>query len=102
MIETIIKERKDGILIDIDVQANAKRNEIAGINEWRKRLSVKIKAPAIEGKANKEIIKFFENLFKKDVEIILGKTSSQKTILILGAKKGYVEEILKKELERAK
>ncbi|XRO74768.1 DUF167 domain-containing protein [Methanocaldococcus sp. 28A] len=96
MIEKIVKESKDGVLIDIDVQAGAKKNEITGINEWRKRLAIKIKAPATEGKANKEIIKFFKDIFKKDVEIVTGKLNPQKTILIKGIKKDDVVEILKK------
>ncbi len=95
MIEKIIKESKDGVLIDIDVQANAKKNEITGINEWRKRLAIKIKAPATEGKANKEIIKFFKEIFKKDVEIVAGKLNPQKTILIKDIKKDEVVKILK-------
>ena len=98
MIEKIIKESKDGILIDIDVQAGAKKNEITGINEWRKRLAIKIKAPATEGKANKEIIKFFKEIFKKDVEIVAGKLNPQKTILIKGIKKDEALNILKKYL----
>ncbi|XRO76884.1 DUF167 domain-containing protein [Methanocaldococcus sp. 10A] len=96
MIEKIVKESKDGVLIDIDVQAGAKKNEIIGINEWRKRLAIKIKAPATEGKANKEIIKFFKEIFKKDVEIVAGKLNPQKTILIKDIKKDEVVEILKK------
>ena len=95
MIEKIIKESKDGVLIDIDVQANAKKNEITGINEWRKRLAIKVKAPATEGKANKEIIKFFKEIFKKDVEIVAGKLNPQKTILIKDIKKDEVVKILK-------
>ncbi|MEO2117023.1 MAG: DUF167 domain-containing protein [Methanocaldococcus sp.] len=95
MIEKIIKESKDGVLIDIDVQANAKKNEITGINEWRKRLVVKIKAPATEGRANKEIIKFFKGIFKKDVEIVAGKLNPQKTILIKDIKKDEVIKTLK-------
>ncbi|AAB98613.1 TPA: YggU family protein [Methanocaldococcus jannaschii] len=98
MIEKIIKESREGVLIDIDVQANAKKNEIVGINEWRKRLSIKIKAPATEGKANKEIIKFFKEIFKKDVEIVSGKLNPQKTVLIGDIKKDEVIEILKRYL----
>jgi uncharacterized protein (TIGR00251 family) len=98
MIEKIIRENKDGVLIDIDVQANAKKNEIVGINEWRKRLVIKIKAPATEGKANKEIIKFLNDIFKKDVEIVAGKLNPQKTVLVKGIKKDEVIEILKRYL----
>jgi uncharacterized protein (TIGR00251 family) len=98
MIEKIIRESKDGVLIDIDVQANAKKNEIVGINEWRKRLAIKIKAPATEGKANKEIIKFLKDIFKKDIEIVAGKLNPQKTILIKDIKKDEAIEILKRYL----
>ncbi|ACV24049.1 DUF167 domain-containing protein [Methanocaldococcus fervens] len=98
MIESIVKESKDGVLIDIDVQAGAKKDEITGINEWRKRLSIKIKAPATEGKANKEIIKFFKEIFKKDIEIVAGKLNPQKTILVKDIKKDEVIETLKKYL----
>jgi len=98
MIEKIIRENKDGVLIDIDVQANAKKNEIVGINEWRKRLAIKIKAPATEGKASKEIIKFLKDIFKKDVEIVAGKLNPQKTILIKDIRKDEVVEILKRYL----
>ncbi|ADC69711.1 protein of unknown function DUF167 [Methanocaldococcus sp. FS406-22] len=98
MIEKIIRENKDGVLIDIDVQANAKKNEIIGINEWRKRLTIKIKAPATEGKANKEIIKFLKDIFKKDVEIVAGKLNPQKTVLVKDIKKDEAIEILKRYL----
>ncbi|WP_292460333.1 DUF167 domain-containing protein [Methanothermococcus sp.] len=93
MIEEIIIESKDksGVLIDVEISPNAKKNEIGGINEWRKRLIIKIKAQPIEGKANKEIIKFLKKIFKKDVEIVSGLTSSQKTILVVG---GNREEII--------
>ncbi|AEF96275.1 DUF167 family protein [Methanotorris igneus] len=94
MVEKIIKETKEGILIDIDVTPNAKKNEIGSINEWRNRLEVKIKAMAKDGKANKEIVKLFKNIFKKDVEIVSGLTSPQKTLLIKDAKKEEVIKIL--------
>ena len=96
MIERTIRENKEGVLIDIDVQAGAKKNEISGINEWRKRLNIKIKAPATEGKANKEIIKFLKEIFKRDVEIVSGKLNPQKTVLIRDIKKDEVIEILKR------
>lgn len=99
MIDEIIKKTEKGILIDIEVTTNAKKNEIGKINEWRKRLEVRIKEHPIEGKANKAILKFLKEIFKTDVEISSGTTSSQKTVLILCATKEDVVNILKKEIK---
>ncbi|ADG13144.1 protein of unknown function DUF167 [Methanocaldococcus infernus ME] len=88
----MLRECKEGTLLDIIVTPNAKKTEIVGRDEWRNRLEVKVKAPPVEGKANKEIIKFFSKLFG-DVEIVAGEKSSKKTILIRKPLK-EVEEIL--------
>ena len=102
MIDEIVKESRDkkGILIDVEISPNAKKNEIGGINEWRKRLIIKIKAQPIEGKANKEIIKFLKKIFKKDVEIVSGLTSSQKTVLVVGANREGIINTLKNEIKK--
>lgn len=91
-------EAKEGkALIKIIVSANAKKNEIAGYDSWRKRLHVKIKAPALEGKANKALLDFFAELLgvsKSDVRIVSGDKSSLKTLQVnLAGDK--VAEILK-------
>ncbi|MCD6559552.1 MAG: YggU family protein [Palaeococcus sp.] len=90
----MIKETKDGVILMIYVQPKAKRNEIDGIDEWRKRLKVKIKAPPVEGKANKEVVKFFSKLFGREVVIIRGETSREKDLLIKGLKVEDVKEKL--------
>ncbi|UXM84424.1 DUF167 domain-containing protein [Methanococcus aeolicus] len=101
MINEIMGESKDkkGILINVEISPNAKKNEIGGINEWRKRLTIKIKAPPIDGKANKEIAKFFKKTFGKDITIVSGLTSSQKTICVIGATKDeIIDKILKNNI----
>jgi uncharacterized protein (TIGR00251 family) len=77
-----IKETEGGILVDIEVSANASNFEIYGYNSWRERLEIRIKAIPQKGKANKEIIKEMSKLTKMDVEIISGIKSHQKTLLI--------------------
>ncbi|WP_457612335.1 DUF167 family protein [Methanocaldococcus sp.] len=91
----MLKETKEGVLLEIFVSPNAKKNEIVGINEWRKRLDIKIKAPPVEGKANKEIVKFLSKYFG-DVEIVSGEKSQKKTILIKNKSLKEVEDIIKK------
>lgn len=89
----MIKESKEGVILQIYVQPKAKRTEIDGIDEWRKRLKVKVKAPPVEGKANKEIIKFFSKLLGAEVSLIKGETSREKDLLIRGVS---IEEVKKK------
>ncbi|ABR54287.1 protein of unknown function DUF167 [Methanococcus vannielii SB] len=99
MIEEIIKKTEKGVLIDIEVTTNAKKNEIGKINKWRKRLEVKIKEQPIEGRANKAILKFLKEIFKTDVELNPVTTSPQKTVLISCDTKEYVVNILKREIK---
>ncbi|WP_456365054.1 DUF167 domain-containing protein [Thermococcus sp.] len=79
-----LKETKEGTLLLIYVQPKAKKNAIEGIDEWRGRLKVKIKAPPVEGKANKEVVKFFSKLLDAEVTIVRGETGREKDILVRG------------------
>ncbi len=68
--------------LEIKVIPNAKKNEI--INRDGK-MVVKISAPAVNGKANDELVKFLSRYFKikkSDINIIKGKKSRHKIISI--------------------
>ena len=58
MTEQFFKEVNSGILVKIKAVPNSSKNEICGL--YDNALKVKIKAPAVENKANEELIKFFE------------------------------------------
>ncbi len=88
-----LKETKEGTLLFVYVQPKAKKNEIEGIDEWRGRLKVKIQAPPVEGKANKELVKFLSKVLGADVEIVRGETSREKDLLVKGLK---AEEVKKR------
>lgn len=88
-----IKETKEGVLLMIYVQPKAKKNAIEGVDEWRGRLKVRIAAPPVEGKANKEVVKFFSKLLGAEVSIVRGETSREKDLLVKGLS---VEEVKKK------
>lgn len=89
----MIKESKEGVILQIYVQPKAKKNEIEGIDEWRGRLKVKVKAPPVGGKANKELVKFLSKLLGAEVELVKGETSREKDVLVRGMK---AEEVKKK------
>ncbi|WP_297498740.1 DUF167 domain-containing protein [Thermococcus sp.] len=89
-----LRETKGGTLLLIYVQPKAKKNEVEGIDGWRGRLKVKIKAPPVDGKANKEVVKFFSKLLNAEVELVKGQTSREKNLLV----KGVGEEEVRKRL----
>jgi uncharacterized protein (TIGR00251 family) len=67
------------------VHPNAARNELAGFSEGV--LRVKVAAPPVRGKANRELIAFLAQklgLSKGDLTILKGHTSRNKLVSIAG------------------
>ena len=80
-----IKEIPEGCQLTLRVTPGASRSEICGAEtEW---LKVRIKAPPVDGKANKELIRFLAKLLKIpkcSIEICSGGSSRLKRIKIKG------------------
>lgn len=73
------------MLIRVVVQPNAKKNEVIGLHGEEERLKIKLKALPLEGKANKELIKFLSEILhisKSRIELIRGETSKQKDLFL--------------------
>lgn len=78
----MIKEVKEGLLVNIRVSPNASKNEIIISDDMVK---LKITSQPVEGKANKAVIEFLSKHLKvpkSNFEITKGQTSKDKTILI--------------------
>jgi len=90
--------KDDKVIINIKAQPNSSKNKIAGIYDEDK-LKINIKAPAVEGAANKELIKFLSKEFKipKSEIAIKGETSKRKQVILpMNEKlKIFLEEIKK-------
>lgn len=75
---------KDGfIILKIKAVPNSSKNEICGILD--NVLKVKIKAPAVENRANEELVKYFSKLLKipkSSVTLKSGGSSKLKTLCI--------------------
>jgi len=95
-IEGCIQKTLDGdLLLAIEVQPNSSRAEITGINTWRGRLQVAVKAPALRGAANSAVVVVLsENIgiSKDNLEITQGHTSRQKMIQITGIESATLVE----------
>ncbi len=77
-------ERKaDQVVLQIKAVPNASKNGFAEI--MGEELRVRIKAPAVEGAANKELVKFLSKSFKipkSQIRFLGGETSKRKRILL--------------------
>ncbi len=77
----MIRKTNEGIIVNLRISPNAKKNEIIKDGDIVK---VKITALPIDGKANKALVEFFAKNFKipkTSIEILKGETSKEKTIL---------------------
>ncbi|WP_353661298.1 DUF167 family protein [Hydrogenimonas sp. SS33] len=87
--------QNDHVDLFINARPASSRNEIAGI--YDDTLKVKVKAPAVEGAANKELVKFLAKLFKvpkSEVVFVSGETSKRKRIRFPRSEKlmAFIEE----------
>ncbi len=88
-----IRPCKDGVMINIQIIPNSKKDGFK-YDEESERLRVWTSKPTLKGRANKEILKKFSKIFG-NCEIISGKLSRKKTILIKGRCVDEVERILR-------
>lgn len=82
-IYNMIKQTSDGIIANIRISPNAKKNEIINDGEI---IKIKITAQPIDGKANKALVEFLSKNFKipkTSIKILKGETSKDKTILFM-------------------
>ncbi len=76
-----VRETKEGTEIDVMVSPHSNSSGIQGIDEWRDRIIVKIRAPPEAGKANKELIEMFSGLLG-NAELGRGSTNRMKTVVV--------------------
>ena len=83
-----LSSSEKGTIITIEVTAcSSKASFPAGYNAWRKAVGCRVRAPALEGKANKEVIAVISDILvieKRRISIISGTTSSVKKVLVEG------------------
>jgi len=89
-----VRPHNNGVILTIKVVPNSSRNKIAFHSG---EIKLNITAPAIENRANQEIIKYLSKLLKvkkSSFEIVSGDKSKQKQILIMDA----IEENIKTKI----
>ncbi len=93
-----IGAQDEDALLTIEVSAGCKTESFpSGFNPWRNAVGIQVKAPAVEGKANKAIISLISStleLPKTAIFITSGQTSSVKRILLIGMNEAALREKL--------
>lgn len=92
----MIKQTDQGVIVNIKISPNAKKNEIINEGEISK---IKITAQPIDGKANKCLIEYLSKEFKIPktyIKILKGETSKEKTILFETNDKDRITNLYKK------
>lgn len=91
-----IRETPEGVVFKAAIQPKGARNEIVGLKGDA--LKIKLTAPPVEGAANRMCVDFLARSLKvrkSDVEIVRGKRSREKQILVRSATREKVESLLK-------
>lgn len=88
-----------GVKVKLKVIPNAPRNEVV---RWSGgELTIKLTAPPVEGKANRELVKFLAKVMGvsgRDVEILRGDTSRHKSVSVTGISAADAQERVKQAL----
>ena len=91
----IIQERKQGVVLAVQVVPRSSRNEIVGLHGAA--LRIRLKAPPVEGAANAALIVFLAETLgipQRQVEILSGHASRFKTVLLSGLRREQVAQLL--------
>jgi len=91
-----IRETPEGVVFKAAIQPKGARNEIIGLRGDA--LKIKLTAPPVEGAANRMCVEFLARSLKvrkSDVEIVRGKGSRTKQILVRSMTRKKVESLLK-------
>ena len=86
------------IILKIKAQPNASKSEFAGLY-GEDAIKIRLAAPAVEGAANKELIKFLSKQFKLSKSEIVFKSGQTSKIKLLELPKNERVEKFIKELE---
>lgn len=90
------REHEEGVVLHVRVSPNAAKTKPEGLREDR--LALRVKAPPVEGKANKEVLRWAAAAFglrKSSVCLLRGEHAREKDLLLAGLDREKAEERLK-------
>lgn len=97
-----LHDGKTGAAITVRVTPRTVRNEIHEILDDGT-VKIRLTAPPVEGKANKELIKFLSSVLDvppSAIEILAGQTGHDKLVSVLGISSEEMQQKILKHLEK--
>jgi uncharacterized protein (TIGR00251 family) len=91
-----IRQTPEGVVFKAAIQPKGAKNEIVGLKGDA--LKIKLTAPPVKGAANRMCVEFLAKKLKvrkSDVEIVRGKESRTKQVLVRSTTRRNVESLLK-------
>ncbi len=92
-VSEIVRQTEDGCELDVLVSPRSNRSGPEGVDEWRKMLILRVRAPPLDGRANKEVESTLSEITGFKCQVIRGQTSRQKTVLIGGPSEEVVRKL---------
>ena len=89
----IIRQTEEGCELDVLVSPRSNRSGPEGVDEWREMLILRVRAPPLDGRANKEVESTLSEITGYKCQVIRGQTSRQKTVLISGPAEDVVRSL---------
>lgn len=79
-----VRRTPNGAEAELLVSPGSDRSALEGVDPWRKRIIVRVRAKPTEGKANREVEELISGITGCRAEVVRGHTSRQKTVAIRG------------------
>lgn len=92
-IDEAMRSKDSGVELDVIVSPRSNRSGVEGVDEWRNRMVIRVKAPPLDGRANKEVEKVLSDMTGCKTTVISGHTNRQKTVFIEGDPKAIVQKL---------
>jgi uncharacterized protein (TIGR00251 family) len=87
--------RKGRLVLKVKAFPKSERNAVMGVRNGE--LVVRVQAPALEGQANRELVKFLAktlDVSRSDIDILSGEASRHKVLTLPPSAKPSLESIL--------
>ncbi len=97
--ETVVSEVDGGLILAVYVQPRASKTRLVGLYDGM--LKIACSSPPVDGKANKELIRFLAGLFgcpKRSVILLRGGSSRRKQFQISGLSSDKAKRIMQQYL----
>lgn len=92
---------EDAVCLDLYVNPGSSSTGLGPYDPWRQRIHVQVEAPAISGKANKDLIELLAGLGgvpRTKVQVVRGATTRRKTVRLDGVEVDSIAKTLSETL----